>query len=162
MRKVAVAVAFLLAFAVRLIAQVNSGELRLAVSDPAGNRVKATAELACAANGYVKSFTLDSAEKTAIKPLPYGIYQLRIEESGFTPVVRTIEVHSTIPIEYAIQLEVAKVTTEIKVDDGRHLDRPGSHLGGHANRTAGDRTEARLTAWPFGAGPGELTARLAV
>jgi hypothetical protein len=112
-------------------AQVNSGELRLKVEDPSGAGIHASVELRCEANGYDNSFATDSAGVARIKPVPYGIYMVQVHEAGFSPVSKSVDIHSAIPLDYEIRLQVAPVTTQINVDDTARLidpDNPASTM----------------------------------
>jgi len=60
-------------------AQTNSGELRLKVTDPAGLAAQATVELSSRANEYRLRFTTDSNGTVTAKPLPFGIYEIKIQ-----------------------------------------------------------------------------------
>jgi len=69
-----------------LLAQSNTGELRLKVVDPSGAGVKVTATLASQANQYHNTLTTNDQGALDVQRLPYGIYQLTIEQPGFAPV----------------------------------------------------------------------------
>jgi hypothetical protein len=112
-------------------AQVNSGELRLKVEDPSGAGIHASVKLRSEANGYDNSFATDAAGAARVKPIPYGIYMVQVLEAGFSPVSERVDIHSAIPLDYEIRLQVAPVTTQIKVDDAGTLidpDNPASTM----------------------------------
>jgi hypothetical protein len=100
-----------------LLAQVNTGELRLKVTDPTGLGLKATVTLASEASQYHSKFATDEDGTTEIKTLSYGIYRLNIETRGFSSVSETLEVRSAIPVEHTIQLAVAPVNTSLEVSN---------------------------------------------
>jgi hypothetical protein len=95
--------------------QVNYGELRLKIADPANNAVKGAVELVSAGNGYDKSFTADESGALSVKQMPYGVYRVLVQQSGFALYSKTIEIHSALPLEESIQLSVANVVTEVSV-----------------------------------------------
>ncbi|HEV2273567.1 MAG TPA: TonB-dependent receptor [Acidobacteriaceae bacterium] len=106
---------FCLWAALPLLAQVNTGELRVRVTDPSGLPVRTAVEVKSSGNEYDASFTTDDAGRITAKTLPYGVYQVRIRKPGFLPVTTSIEVHSSIPVNSSIQLALAPVATEVKV-----------------------------------------------
>jgi hypothetical protein len=71
-----------LLYALPMLSQSTTGELRLTVTDPAGLGVKSTVELISQGNEYSQTFTTDSQGKLDAKRLPYGIYQAQIVAQG--------------------------------------------------------------------------------
>jgi len=105
----------LLAAASPLRAQVNTGELRLTVTDPAGLRLRAAVTVSCDANQYRNAFTTTDSGELDIQPLAYGLYLVRIERAGFATTIETIEVRSALPVDHVVHLSVAPVTTSVQV-----------------------------------------------
>ena len=70
-------------WAVPLLGQSNSGELRLKVTDPAGLGVKATVKIASKANQYRNSLVTSDQGSLDVQRLPYGMYELEIQQPGF-------------------------------------------------------------------------------
>jgi hypothetical protein len=118
----------LLGFALPALAQVNTGELRLRVTDPAGLGLKASVMVSGDANQYQNAFITSDAGEVDIKTLAYGIYLVRVEKQGFSATTETIEVRSALPAERSIQLAVAPVTTSVQVSSAPLIDpdRPSS------------------------------------
>jgi hypothetical protein len=56
-----------------MLAQVNTGELRLRVTDPAGLGLKASVTVSSEANRYWNEFTTDDRGVIDIKVLAFGI-----------------------------------------------------------------------------------------
>lgn len=110
------------------MAQVNTGELRLKVTDPAGLGVKASISVANDASQYRKTFTTSEDGKADLKTVPYGIYLVRVQKQGFTSVTKRVEVRSAIPAEEAISLSVAPVNISVQVSSAPLIDphRPSS------------------------------------
>lgn len=96
--------------------QANTGELRFRVTDPAGLGLKATIELVSEGNQYSKEFVTDAGGRVSVHNLHFGIYKAEVRSAGFTAVSKTVNVRSEIPAKYRIALEVAPVTTVVKVD----------------------------------------------
>ena len=61
--------------AVPLTAQVNTGELRLKVTDSTGLGLKATVVLSSKASQYFGELTTDADGTARIKTLAYGVYR---------------------------------------------------------------------------------------
>ncbi len=152
---------FLLAATSPLLAQVNTGELRLKITDPAGLGVKASVTVSSGASQYSNAFTTTGAGEVDIKTLPYGIYLVRAQRPGFTPSNEALEVRSALPAVHTIQLTLAPVSTSVQVKL-RAPHRPLSPVLHHADRRAADSGPRRLAARPLRAGPGQLPARLAL
>src|SRR5580704_8434158 len=105
----------LLAVVCPLYAQVNTGELRLRVTDSAGFGLKASVTLSSGASQYRNVFDTSAAGDVDVKALPYGIYMVRAEKPGFAPHTGTVEVRSLVPTVHAIMLAVASVATSVDV-----------------------------------------------
>jgi hypothetical protein len=107
--------ALLSLIALPLLSQTNSGELRLQVSDPSGRGAKATIQISSAANQYRATLTTTDKGILRVERLPYGIYQLHIERSGFSPQTRSIEIRSSLPLTYKLELRLLSVTQSVTV-----------------------------------------------
>lgn len=116
----------LLLTASSVLAQVNTGELRLKVMDASGLGLKALVTLSSEGNQYRNEFTTDDEGILHVKTLAYGIYLVKAEKQGFAAISRTVEVRSAIPIEYEIKLQVAPVETVVQVNDPATLIDPYS------------------------------------
>jgi len=111
----------LLGYARSVMGQVNSGEIRLKVTDPVGLGLKASVEVVSRGNQYSNDFTTDSEGAVRIQPLVYGIYRITAQKQGFSSLTETVEVRSAIPVDCKLALNLATVTTVVKVnanDDG--------------------------------------------
>jgi hypothetical protein len=100
---------------VPLFAQVNTGEIRLHVTDPAGVGLKASVAISNSANQYRNAFTTSDAGDANIKVLGYGVYFLRIEHPGFGSATGTVEVRSALPKECTFKLAIAPLSTSVQV-----------------------------------------------
>jgi hypothetical protein len=120
---------FLLLSALPLYSQVDAGELRLRVSAPSGVPVKSVVELVCAGNGFHKSLETDDSGAVSVKGIPYGVYQVQVEQPGFAPFSGSVEIRSALPVEEVVHLSLASLITNVTVvGDGTLIDpnRPGS------------------------------------
>jgi hypothetical protein len=121
MRKLAT-IFFLCAWPV--FCQSNSGELHLRVTDPSGLGVKTVVHVVSEANQYRSVLATSDEGSLNVKRLPYGIYQLEIEQPGFAPFAESVEIHSSLPISYAIQLKVSTVNQSVTVSTDSTLIDP--------------------------------------
>jgi len=95
--------------------QVNVGELRLKVVDPVGNAVRASVEVESKGNGYDKTFVADTSGTVQVQLVPYGEYRITVRQAGFAVNVRTVTIHSALPLMDTIQLGLAPVVLEVDV-----------------------------------------------
>ncbi len=118
----------LLGTACSLLAQVNTGELRLKVTDPVGLGLKVSIAVSSEANQYRSTFITSIGGDVDIRKLAFGIYLVRAEKQGFATVTETVDLRSAIPVTQSITLAVAPVTTSIDVNAAPLIDpyRPSS------------------------------------
>jgi outer membrane receptor for Fe3+-dicitrate len=146
MKKVSCCLAVLLILSLIGMAQSNTGELRLTVTDPAGLGLKSTVELVSEGNDYRHTFTTDSQGSLDAKRLPYGIYQVQIRVQGFAEVSESVEIRSALPLDRTIRLKVAAVSESVKVTASGTLVDPYS--AGSVNEIGLETIENRLIALP--------------
>ncbi|KAA6459263.1 TonB-dependent receptor [Acidobacteria bacterium AB60] len=103
-------------FQAAAFAQANRGELRLAVVDPAGAGLQAKIELDSRASHFHRSVETDATGHLTFAALPFGLYQATVARPGFAVFHVALDVHSSIPELRTVQLGVAGVTSEIKVN----------------------------------------------
>ena len=129
-----------------LLAQSNRGELRLTVTDPSGLGVKAKLALVSEANQYHNSLTTGDDGKLNVQRLSYGLYTFTVQGNGFAALSRMVDIHSSLPIEVAVQLQVAAANESVTVTEQETLldtDRAGS-----VNQIGKEVIQKRLTALP--------------
>lgn len=105
----------LLFFALALLAQSKSGELRLKVIDRDGLAVKASIELSNDASGFHRVLATDDAGALDVRNLTFGRYSLRVEREGFALSERVVEINSQFPQELSIKLGIAAANTSVQV-----------------------------------------------
>ena len=135
---------FVLATAV--LAQSNTGELRLRVTDPSGSGVKSTLELISDVNEVHRTLTTDDGGSAVAKRLPFGVYQVKVEQQGFALFSETVEVRSVTPTEYHVALTLAAVNTSVTVTDSGTLIDP--HRTGTINRVGAETIDDRPSSLP--------------
>src|SRR5277367_5445116 len=107
-----------------LFGQSNTGELRLSVTDPSGLGAKSSVELVCEANQFQQSFETDDSGNLVAKRLPFGVYRLRVQRSGFAEFTDSVEIRSAIPQAFAAKLSIASPNTSVVVKDSDTLIDP--------------------------------------
>ena len=132
--------------ALPLLAQSNSGELRLTVTDPSGLSVKCTVEIVSQSNQYRHTFTTDTQGNLDAKRLPYGLYQVQIQAPGFAEVSESVEIRSALPLDHTSRLKVAAVSESVKVSASATLVDP--YRASSVNEMGPETIENRLTALP--------------
>src|SRR5208283_4163472 len=138
--------AILFLCAMPLFSQSNSGELRLQVTDPDGLSVKTTVQIVSQANQYRNTLTTNEQGRLFVRRLPYGIYQLEISHPGFVVTTASIDIHSSFPLEYTMQLLLPTVKQSLDVTAANTLidpDQPGA-----INHVGSDDIQTRLGSIP--------------
>ncbi len=133
--------------ALPVLAQSNTGELRLTITDPSGHGVRSQVQLVSEANQYRSRFTTDDRGKVDARRLPYGIYQIQIQAPpAFAPSSTSVAVRSALPIDRSIQLQVAQVSQSVTVHASGTLIDP--YRAGSVNEMGLQTIQKRLTALP--------------
>ena len=102
-------------------AQSNAGELRLKVTGPDGLSLKASVELSSDAIQFHRAFSTDDSGQLTARNLPFGRYRLQVQSESFSPYDGLIEIHSAIPTEYVVKLNIAALSTAVNVTAGATL-----------------------------------------
>jgi hypothetical protein len=129
-----------------LCAQSNRGELRVKVTDPSGLGVKSTVQITSEANHYQNVLATDSQGYLDVQRLPYGVYQLQINQPGFAAVSESVEIRSAIPEDAAIQLKVSSVAQTVTVTSADTLIDPDQ--AGSVNQIGKQLIQDRLGSLP--------------
>ena len=138
--------AILFLCALPLFCQSNSGELRLKVTDPAGLAVKTTVQITSKANSYRNNLATSDEGRLDVQRLPYGIYQLEIKQPGFAQISESVDIHSSIPAEYTVQLELPTVNQAVTVSAVNTLINPDQ--AGAVSQIGSDLIQNRLSSIP--------------
>lgn len=119
----------LVSLAMLAFAQANEGSLRLSLTDTSGHAVSATIHLVSQSNQYAKTLIANPDGTLTIAELPFGIYQLSIQQLGFASISQSIEIHSSAPTHVSFQLKITPRTESVTVhtpDTLLAVDEPGS------------------------------------
>ncbi len=129
-----------------LLGQSNTGELRLTVTDPSGLGVRSFVELMCEANQFQETFESDDTGNLSAKRLPFGVYQVRVEHSGFATFTASVQIRSAIPQAFTAKLTIASANSSVVVQDADTLIDP--YRTGTINRIGSDMIENRVESLP--------------
>src|ERR1700722_12733677 len=129
-----------------LFGQSNSGELRIKVIDPGGLGVKITIQITSKANQYRNTLTTSDQGGLDVQRLPYGIYQLEINQPGFAGISESVDIHSSIPTDHTVQLRLPTVNQLVTVSAANTLIDPDQ--AGSVNRIGTDVIQTRLSSIP--------------
>jgi TonB-dependent receptor-like protein len=143
MRRVAV-LFFICATAV--LAQSNRGELRLKVTDPSGLGVRTSVQISSAANQYRNVLATSELGVLDVRRLPFGIYQLAINPPGFAPVSESVEIRSSIPTDFTVQLKIPTVNQSVTVTADKTLIDPDQ--AGAVSQIGSEEIQNRLSPLP--------------
>jgi hypothetical protein len=131
---------------VPLAGQSNRGELRLKVLDPHGLGVKGAVELVSDSNEYRNTLSTDDGGLLIAKRLPFGMYRVTTQPSGFAVATTTIEVRSAIPIECTIRLALPSVSESVTVQTSATLIDP--RRTDSVNEVGAETIQTRPTSLP--------------
>jgi outer membrane cobalamin receptor len=119
-------VALLFASAASARGQRVRGELRIESHDAEGAAVSPAGELVSEANGVRRTFVCGPDGHYVAQDLPFGVYRLSLHAEGFAPWSDLVEIRSEVPVQVAVTLGVAPVTTQVQVNDSATLVDPYS------------------------------------
>ena len=139
-------IAFGLFCALPLLAQSNSGELRLRVVDPSGRGIRTAVQLLSEANQYRTTLHTDDGGNLDVHRLPYGHYELEVQQPGFAPVSESLAIHSSLPTARLIQLKLSIVQQSVTVNAAETLIDPDQ--AGSVNRIGSDLLQHRVSSIP--------------
>lgn len=129
-----------------LMAQSNTGEIRLTVTDPTGLGLKSTVKLVSEDNHLRQQFLTDDAGHLLARRLPFGVYKILVEHKGFSSFSGSMEIRSAVPMPKYVTLSIAAVSTSVTVNSAETLiDQPRS---GTVYRIGSDAIQGRVTSLP--------------
>ena len=126
--------------------QSNTGELRLKVLDPTGLAVKTSVQVTSEANQYRRVLVTDDQGALTLQRLPYGLYQLQVNQPGFADVSQSVDIHSSIPGNYVIHLRVTAAKESVTVNAANTLIDPDQ--AGAVSQIGSDSIQNRVSSMP--------------
>ena len=129
-----------------LHAQSNSGELRLRVTDPSHLAVRASVQIVSEANQYRRVQSTDDQGSLTLQRLPYGVYEVQIKQPGFAAVSQSVNIHSSIPTVFLIQLTVSAAKESVTVSAANTLIDP--EQAGSVHQVGSETIQSRVSSLP--------------
>lgn len=105
-------------------AQVQTGEVRIWVTDPTGLALPSTLTLSSEASHTRRETMTNDAGQFTFQHVPFAIYELRVEHPGFNPYATSVEVRSDVPVDIHVQLGIRSASTQITVSSAPTLIDP--------------------------------------
>jgi hypothetical protein len=136
----------LLAAAAFACGQATLGELRVFVTDQSGAPTNAEVKLGSESNEYNRRFDADGEGRIVAKRLPFGLYTVTVSRRGFASTQQLIDIHSALPAELRVSLDLGKLRTTVNVGTGETLIDP--YATSSANRIGADTISDRLSTQP--------------
>ncbi len=130
----------------RLLAQSDTGELRLSVKDDGGFPLPASVELVNRATSTQRKIDLPSDGHYTFKNLPFGFYRLLVSYSGFAPSSELIEIRSSSPQAHSVTMSLESLHTSIDVKESDTLIDP--NRADAANYVGAEEIKGRPTGLP--------------
>ena len=95
--------------------QVDTGEIRLEVKDPAGNDMQARGTLTSVTGEFRRTFETDGLGRFTLENLPYGRYTLQLSREGFATESLFIDLYSKDPAIRTVTMAIRTVASNVDV-----------------------------------------------
>ena len=129
------------------LAQLETGEIRLSVTDPAGLALPSSSGgLGSDASHTQRTFRTDTEGKFTFSRLPFGVYRLSVEHAGFQRYTALVEVRSAIPRELSVRMALEVISSEVTVSDTATL--LDAHRTGVVNYVGSQQIQEQLSSAP--------------
>jgi Carboxypeptidase regulatory-like domain len=132
--------------AIPLAGQRGTGELRLTVKDPAGLPLEAASSVVGQATQVRRQFTTGPDGLYSLRALPFGVYRVQVQRTGFAPFSSLVEIRSETPLDYHVTLGLSVVETTVIVSDSDTL--LDAHRTGGLNQLGSDTLRDRRASQP--------------
>jgi hypothetical protein len=119
--------------AILLIAQIQTGEIRLQVNDATGTGMEASGTLESLAAGISREFETDAQGVHRFGALPFGVYRLEVERAGFSKQTVLLDVRSQIPVMHTATMVIIPVESSVEIREEATLIDPTNAI----SRTSG-------------------------
>ena len=101
---------------------METGEIRLSVSDLTGLPLPtSTGTVLSEASSTQRTFTTDGQGRFTFAHLPFGVYRLTVEHSGFQTYSQLVDVRSAIPREVIVKMAIQPLSSEVNVSEAATL-----------------------------------------
>lgn len=116
------AVALGLAACTPVWGQLDTGEIRLSVTDPSGLPLPSSTGVAVSESSNTQRiFTTDDQGRFIFAHLPFGVYHLTVEHSGFQKYSGLVEIRSALPREVTVKMAIQPVSAAVSVSGNATL-----------------------------------------
>jgi len=147
MRRLFATVTLVASLCAPTFAQPQTGELRLLIRDPSGSAVRASGIISSDATHVERRFNTDDNGSFVAQSLPFGLYRVLIERTGFAPYSSVVDIRSPVPLRYPITLSLAPLVASVRVaPDAAPLIDP--YRSGTASFVGADLLRSRPSAPP--------------
>lgn len=137
---------FALLLVLAQFSQNNTGELRLTVTDPGGLPLPGVIDLISEANQFRQTLDTDAQGAATARRLPFGRYRVAVTREGFAPFSVLVDIHSALPAEYQVTLNLASIQAQVIVSANDTLLDLRQTAASH--RIGAGTLEQRTTALP--------------
>ena len=110
-----------LALGLLQFAQVESGDLRVHVTDASGLPLQSSVELLSEGNQFHTEYQTDAGGVLLVRRLPFGRYRLIVTRDAFAPYSTIVQIQSTQPVDVPVTLSVAPLQSTVTVRAGDTL-----------------------------------------
>jgi hypothetical protein len=108
----------LLAFAgASAFGQVSDGEIRFSITDATKRGLSATVLIKSSSNSLEKNLKSSPSGMANFQHLPYGRYQYVVSRDDFVPRTGSLDIHSPLPVEIRVTLELGSIATTVNVEE---------------------------------------------
>ncbi len=98
--------------------QLETGEIRVLVTDPSGLPLpSSTVGVLSEASNTQRTYTTDDHGRFTFAHLPFGVYRLTVEHSGFQKYAELVDVRSAISREVTVKMAIQPVSAAVNVSD---------------------------------------------
>jgi hypothetical protein len=129
--RLSLAAGLLLVTASAVSGQVRRGEIQVLVTDATGLPLHASGTLVSEAPQTYRTFATNNEGRFTFERLPFGVYRVIVERTGFIPHSELVDVRSALPKTLRVELSLAPLDTQITVSDERPLVDPQSMAIAH-------------------------------
>lgn len=106
-----------LALSASLCAQIEIGRVSGSVKDPSGAIISsAQVSIENPLSGRLTRVQTDNHGEFKFENVPYGAYILRASASGFSPISKTVDVRSNLPVRVPLTMSIAAAGTQVTVN----------------------------------------------
>src|SRR6185437_3280307 len=117
MRRSAWVLTLLIAAPYLALSQFETGELRVIVTDITGLALPSAVTLVSESSRTRRESKTDNSGRFTFQHLPFGAYHLTVEHPGFSSYSTMVDIHSAVPREIHVQLNLETASTEVVVSD---------------------------------------------